>query len=275
MVAKKNNALTILLLLFGAFTVFFFLLPYIWMLLVSLKSTPEILKNPGKILPIKWVVSGYRTVLTKSPFLTWTLNSVAITVSVTLLVLLTSSLAGFVFAKYVFPCKKALFWGILATMMVPSQITMIPGFLIVNAMGLYNTLYALIVPAMVSGFGIYLCRQFCEDIPDSLCEAAKIDGAGDFGIYAVIVLPLLRPCLAALAIFTFLSTWNDYLGPLIMLESVRRMTLPVALSYFSTQHSSDQSAVMAAAALIMTPVTLVFLAFQKHFIKGISITGVK
>jgi len=127
----------------------------------------------------------------------------------------------------------------------------------------------------VSGFGIFLCRQFCEDIPDSICEAAKIDGAGDLRIYFTIILPLLRPCLAALAIFTFLESWNDYLRPLIMLEKVDSMTLPVALSFFSTQHGNDLSATMSAAALVMLPVTILFLVFQKHFIKGIALTGGK
>jgi ABC-type glycerol-3-phosphate transport system permease component len=203
------------------------------------------------------------------------MNSLVVSVSVTLLVLFTSSLAGYIFAKYQFPLKNLLFWLILASMMVPFSVTMIPNFLIVNRLGLYDSLSALIVPMMVSGFGIFLCRQFCEDIPDSICEAAKIDGAGDLRIYFTIILPLLRPCLAALAIFTFLESWNDYLRPLIMLEKVDSMTLPVALSFFSTQHGSDLSATMSAASLVMLPVTVVFLIFQKHFIKGIALTGTK
>ena len=165
------------------------------------------------------------------------------------------------------------FWKM--TVMVPFSVTMIPNFLIVNALGLYNTLAALVVPMMVSGFGIYLCRNFCEDVPDDICEAARIDGAGDFRIYYSIMLPLLRPCLASLAIFTFLENWNEYLRPLIMLEKVDNMTLPVALSFFSTQHGSDLSATMAASALVMVPVTIVFLLFQKNFIKGIALTGGK
>jgi ABC-type glycerol-3-phosphate transport system permease component len=245
------------------------------MLLTSFKTTPEIMKNPDKILPVNWSIDGYIKVLTRSPFFQWFINSLLVSVSVTLLVLLTSSLTGFIFAKYRFPLKNLLFWLILASMMVPFSVTMIPNFLIVNSLGLYDTLAALIVPMMVSGFGIFLCRQFCEDIPDSICEAAKIDGAGDLRIYFTIILPLLRPCLAALAIFTFLDSWNDYLRPLIMLEKVDSMTLPVALSFFSTQHGSDLSATMSASALVMLPVTVLFLAFQKHFIKGIALTGSK
>jgi len=251
------------------------LMPYIWMVLTSFKSTTEIISNPGKILPIDWTFSGYEKVLTKSPFFTWLQNSVIVTVSVTVIVLFTSSISGYIFAKYKFRGKEFLFWIVLATMMVPFTVTMIPNFLLINELGLHNTLGALIVPMMISGFGIFLCRQFCEDIPDSLCEAAKIDGAGDFYIYWKIILPNLGPCLGALAIFTFLESWNDYLRPLIMLESMDSMTLPVALSYFTNQHYNDYSSIMAAAALIMIPVTVVFLILQKYFIKGISITGMK
>jgi len=259
--------------------VIFFLIiltPYFWMLLVSFKSTPEIMQYPGRIWPIHWVMSGYVTVITAAPFFNWFFNSVIVTGSTTLLVLFTSSIAGFVFAKYTFRWKNTLFWFILASMMVPFQTIMIPNFLMVDMVGLYDKLLALIIPVMISGFGIFLCRQFCEDIPDSLCEAAKIDGAGDFYIYARVIIPLLRPCLAALAIFSFLDNWNEYLRPLIMLESVKSMTLPVALSFFTSgTHTHDMSACMAAAAMIMMPVTIVFLCFQKNFIKGITISGIK
>ena len=254
---------------------FIILMPYIWMLLTSFKSTSEIMKNPGKIIPIDWTLSGYHKVLTQSPFFIWLQNSAIVTASVTIIVLFTSSITGYIFAKYQFRGKEFLFWVILATMMVPFTVTMIPNFLLINELGLHNTLWSLIVPTMVSGFGIFLCRQFCEDIPDSLCEAAKIDGAGDFYIYWKIILPNLGPCLGALAIFTFLESWNEYLRPLIMLEKMESMTLPVALSYFTNQHYNDYSSIMAAAALIMVPVTVVFLLLQKYFIKGIAITGLK
>jgi len=254
---------------------FIILMPYVWMLLTSFKSTSEIMKNPGAIMPIDWTLAGYDKVLTQSPFFKWLQNSIIVTVSVTVIVLFTSSISGYIFAKYHFRFKEFLFWVVLATMMVPFTVTMIPNFLLINDLGLHNTLGALIVPTMVSGFGIFLCRQFCEDIPDSLCEAAKIDGAGDFYIYWKIILPNLGPCLGALAIFTFLDSWNDYLRPLIMLDKMDSMTLPVALSYFTNQHYNDYSSIMAAAALIMIPVTVVFLLLQKYFIKGIAITGMK
>ncbi|MDR3138309.1 MAG: carbohydrate ABC transporter permease [Treponema sp.] len=261
---------------FGVFFVFVMLMPYIWMLFNTFKKTQELLRNPYRMLPIQWTLSSYATVFKRTPFFGWFRNSVTVTVSVTLIVLLSSSITGFVFAKFRFPGRNILFWIILASMMVPFQTTMIPNFLIVNQLHLYNTLFALIVPAMVSGFGIFLCRQFCEGIPDSLWEAALIDGASNLGIYFNVMLPLLRPCLAALAIFTFLGSWNEYLQALIMLENVKNMTLPIALSYFTNgAHTVDVSACLAAAALIMLPVTIVFLFFQKHFIKGAAISGMK
>jgi ABC-type glycerol-3-phosphate transport system permease component len=251
------------------------LMPYLWMLITSFRRTPEILRNPGQIWPTQWVLTNYGMVFDETPFFSWLRNSVAVTFAVTLGVLFTASLVGYVFAKFRFKGKDLLFWLILSTMMVPSQITMIPSFLIINGVGLYDSLFALIIPRLVTAFGIFLCRQFCEDIPDSLCEAALIDGAGPFHIYRSVVIPLLRPCLAALAIFTFLENWNEYLMPLIMIEKVENMTLPIALSFFSGFRAAQTGAVMAAATLVMTPVTIVFLCFQKQFIKGITLTGMK
>ena len=275
MLDKKKPVGLVFSLLFMGAALFVILTPYIWMLLTSFKSQVEFRWNPTKILPIEWTLDGYRKVLTETPFFSWLRNSVVVTASVTLGVLFTSSITGYIFAKYRFPFKTTLFWLLMASMMVPMHVTLVPSFLIINWVGLYNTIYALIVPGLVSAFGVFLCRQFCADIPDSLFEAARIDGAGDFMIYLKIVVPLLRPCLAALAIFISLQTWNEYLMPLILIERVSDMTLPVALSYFTGFHARNTSAVMAAAALIMMPVTILFLALQKQFIKGIALAGMK
>jgi len=275
MLEKKKPIGLILSLLFMAAALFIILMPYIWMLLNSFKDKVELRWNPTRLLPIKWTLDGYKKVMTAAPFFSWLRNSVVVTASVTTGVLFTSSISGYIFAKYRFPFKTALFWALMASMMVPAHVSLIPSFLIINWIGLYNTIYALIVPSLVSAFGIFLCRQFCADIPDSLFEAARIDGAGDFTTYIMIVIPLLRPCLAALAIFTALATWNEYLMPLILIERVSDMTLPVALSYFTGFHARDTGAVMAAAAMIMLPVTILFLALQKQFIKGIALAGMK
>lgn len=272
--SRHTTAFAVIVACLAVFSLFM-VFPYVWMLLTSFKTNADIGLHPTSLWPDPWTLSGYVTAITQAPFVQWFFNSMIVSVTITAAVVFTSTLIGFVFAKYRFPKKELIFAIILATMMVPAQVTMIPSFLIVNKLGLYNTLGALIVPALVRSFGIFLCRQFIEDVPDSLCEAAKIDGATDFFIYWRIILPNIKPAIGSLVIFTFLGTWNDYLNPLIMLNETKRMTLPLALSFFSSQHGTDLSATMAVAALIMIPVIAVFIMFQKQFIKGLALSGIK
>lgn len=250
-------------------------LPYVWMLSNSFKTTMETLTDPMHIIPQEPTTAGYEKVLTKSPFFRWLWNSCFVTGINTIVILFTSSIVGYIFARFNFKGRNYLFAMLLFTMMVPAQVTMITTFIIIDGVGLYNSVWALIIPSFVNVFGIYLCKQYCEEIPKELIESAKIDGAGNFRIYWNIVIPQIRPALGALAIFTFLEYWNDYLNPLIYLSSTDNMTLPLALSYFSTQHSTDLSATMAASALIMIPAAIVFIIFQKQFIKGLALTGMK
>ena len=160
-------------------------------------------------------------------------------------------------------------------MMMPTAAMMIPNFLLISKLGWYDKIISLVVPTFVNAFGIFLCKQFIDDMPKELFECAMLDNAGPFTIYRKIVLPGIRPALGSLTIFTFLGLWNDYQTPLIYLNSSENMTLPLAMSYFSTQHLSDLSATMAAASLIMIPSSIVFIIFQKQFIKGITMTGMK
>lgn len=271
---KRDNTLRLLIYLILAAFCVVMIIPYVWMLLNSFKLQAEIAQNKS-ILPQIWTIKNYIKVFNTVPIMRWFRNSVLVTGSATVIILFTSTIVGFVFAKYNFKAKTLLFWFILATMMVPAQATMIPSFLLINRLGLYDKLPALVVPGMISGFGIFLCRQFIEDVPDSLCEAAIIDGAKDFFIYWRIIIPLIRPAIGALTIFTFLQYWSDYLNPLLYINRPLNMTLSLAISFFSTQRSSDVGAIMAAATLVMLPVTVVFLLFQKQFIKGIAITGMK
>ncbi|MBR0455995.1 MAG: carbohydrate ABC transporter permease [Firmicutes bacterium] len=250
-------------------------IPYVWMLSNSFKTTIETLTDPMHIIPQEFTLDGYIKVLTKSPFFHWLGNSVFITCTNTIVILFTSTLVGYLFARFRFRGRDFLFAMFMFTMMVPAQVTMITTFIIIDDIGLYNSVWALIIPSFVNVFGIYLCKQYCEEIPRELIESARIDGAGDFAIYWRIVIPQIRPAIGALAIFTFMEYWNDYLNPLIYLSSTEKMTLPLALSYFSTQHSTDLSATMAASALIMIPAAIVFIIFQKQFIKGLSMTGMK
>lgn len=272
---KKFNLSKIIIFIILITISIVFIIPYFWMISNSFKSTKEILMDPLHIFPQNPTLSGYKTVLTKAPFFTWLKNSVFITVTNTFIILFTSSIVGYIFSKFEFKFKNLLFFIILATMMIPPQITMIPSFLLINKLRLYNSAKALIYPSFINAFGIYLAKQAIDEIPVSIVESARIDGAKEFTIYRKIILPMLKPTLGALAIFTFLTYWNDYLNPLIMLNDIKKMTLPLALSFFTSQHAADLSATMAASSLIMVPVTIVFLAFQKNFIKGITMTGIK
>jgi len=268
----KSRALIFAILLAVSIIV---VIPYVWMLSNSFKTTIETLTDPMHIIPQNFTLDGYIKVLTKSPFFHWLGNSVFITCTNTIVILFTSTLVGYLFARFRFRGRDFLFAMLMFTMMVPAQVTMITTFIIIDDIGLYDSVWALIIPSFVNVFGIYLCKQYCEEIPRELIESARIDGAGDFAIYWRIVIPQIRPAIGALAIFTFMEYWNDYLNPLIYLSSTEKMTLPLALSYFSTQHSTDLSATMAASALIMIPAAVVFIIFQKQFIKGMSMTGMK
>ena len=268
----KTRALMFAILLAASIVI---VIPYIWMLSNSFKTSIETLTDPMHIIPQDFTIDGYIKVLTKSPFFKWLGNSIFITCTNTLVILFTSTLVGYVFARFRFRGKDFLFAMLMFTMMVPAQVTMITTFIIIDDIGLYDSVWALIIPSFVNVFGIYLCKQYCEEIPRELIESARIDGAGDFMIYWKIVIPQIKPAIGALAIFTFMEYWNDYLNPLIYLSSTEKMTLPLALSYFSTQHSTDLSATMAASALIMIPAAIVFIIFQKQFIKGLSMTGMK
>ena len=266
----RRAIINALLVIFGILVIF----PFVWMVLLSFKEQTEI-RMANTFLPDKWVITNYFTVFRRVPILKWFMNSVVVTVTATTIILFTSSLIGFIFAKFIFRFKTFLFWFILATMMIPGQTTMIPSFLLISGIGLYDKLAALIVPGMIGGFGIFLCRQFIADIPDSLCEAAIIDGAGSFYIYFRIIIPLIRPAIGALAIFMFLQYWNDYMNPLLYISKPENMTMSLAITWFSDNRSTDFGATMAAATLVMLPVTVVFLAFQKQFIKSVAIAGMK
>ena len=244
--------------------------PLVWMLMTSFKTNADIRTNRTRFFPEQWTLEGYRTAFEKAPIGEWFINSIMITAIITVAVIITSTLIGYVFAKYQFKMKKFLFVILLATMMVPPQVTMIPRYLMIQKLNLFDTRGALIVPALVSAFSVYLAKQFITDIPDSLCEAAKIDGAGPMQIYWKIIFPNIRPAIGSIGIFTAMASWNDYLNPLLMLNNIDKMTLPLGLIYFNSQRTSDLSATMAAATMMMLPMILIFILFQKQFIKGMT-----
>jgi len=252
------------------------IVPFIWMLSAAIKSDREVFKmNPFVLIPAKPKWTNYATIWTKIPMPTFVKNTVVLTLVVTFLQLLTSSFAAYAFAKLEFKHRKTLFLAYIATIAMPWQVYMVPQFIMMRRMGLNDKLLAIICLQAFSAFGVFMMKQFYEGIPDDLCEAARIDGLSEYQIYLKIMLPLSKPALSTLTIFTFVNTWNDYLGPLIYLKSEAKKTIQLGLKMFISQYSSDYGLIMAGSVLSLIPLIIVFLFFQKYFVEGIASTGIK
>ena len=251
------------------------IVPFIWMISTSLMPTGMANRYPPVLFPKETTFQHYRTLFTQLNVLRYFLNSLIIATSVTVISLVFNSMAGFAFAKYRFPGKQKLFKLLLSAMVIPAQVTMLPLFLMLNRMGLVNTYWGIIIPGLASIYGIFLIRQYIMSIPDSLIEAARIDGATDFYIYWRIILPLAKPILVTLALFTFMGAWNDFLWPLIILTRDRMYTLPVALANLMGEHVQDTEMMMAGSVITILPVLIVFLTLQKYYIRGIMLGSVK
>lgn len=252
------------------------IIPFLWMLSASIKSDREVFQmNPFVWIPENPKFSNYKDIWTKIPFAKFVGNTVYLTIVVTFLQLLTSSFAAYSFAKLHFRHKGGLFLAYIATIAMPWQVYMVPQFIMMRKMGLNDKLLAIICLQAFSAFGVFMMKQFYEGIPDDLCEAARIDGMSEYRIYASIMLPLSKPALSTLVIFTFVSTWNDYLGPLIYLKSQEKKTIQLGLKMFISQYSSDYGLIMAGSVLSLIPVLIVFLCLQKYFVEGVAATGLK
>jgi multiple sugar transport system permease protein len=249
------------------------LLPFAWMLSTSLKRPPEIFTYPPTWIPSQLAWDNYSTTVGAMPFGRFYLNSLIVTFSVTTLQILISSLAAFAFARLRFRGREALFLLYLATLMVPFQVTLIPNFILVRTLGWYDTYQALILPTAFSAFSTFLLRQYFLSIPRDLDEAARMDGASSFRIWWQIIMPLSGPALAALAIFTSLNSWNEFLWPLIITNSEEMRTLPVGLSTFQGQFKVEWNLLMAGSVIAMLPVLVIYIVAQRWFIKGITMTG--
>lgn len=251
-------------------------IPFLWMVSTSLKTTAQSMAFPPEWWPAPFVWGNYARIWDFMPFFTFLLNSVKIAFFVVCGQLLTCSLAGYAFAKLRFPGRRALFLVLLSTMMIPSEVTLIPVFVIMKSLGWLNTHYSLIVPAFFgSVFGTFLLRQFFLTLPNDLEDAARIDGCSPFGIYWRIMLPLAKPSLATLAIFTFMGTWNDFMRPLIYLSDMDKMTLPVGLALISNHQDIRIPLIMAGAMLSLLPILVFYVCGQKYFVRGIALTGMK
>lgn len=249
--------------------------PFIWMISASLKTDLEVFEYPIRWIPESPQWQNYIDIWQRINFLIYYKNTLFLTVMVTGLSLLTSSLAAYAFSKIEFPERNTLFLLYIGTIAVPFQVIMIPQFIMMKNIGLSDSLWALVLIQSFSPFGVFLLRQFFMSIPNELCEAARIDGLNDLGIFSKIVLPLAKPALAALAIFQFVFVWNDYLGPLIYLSSDGKKTIQLGITKFLAQYSAEYALIMAASVVALVPVIIVFVFAQKYFIEGIAMSGIK
>lgn len=264
----------LLIALFVVVTIIF-IMPLVVMVLSSFKPQSEILRIPPTFWPEAPTLDNFRTVLNEAPYGAWYRNSMVVAIAVTTMNLLTSSVGGYIFANFDFPLKRPLFILILITLMIPFPVLLIPNYIIASRLGVLNSLWALILPGMVSAFGIFLMRQFAAGIPRDLIEAARLDGASEWSIFGRICLPLMRPALAALGVFTFLASWNDYLWPLIAINDLDKSTIPLALAFFNDFRNTRYDLVMAAATMAVIPVLVVFLLFQRHIVKALVLAGMR
>lgn len=251
------------------------LVPYLWMLSSSLKLNKDVFTFPMQWIPESPRWSNYKEIWTRIPLGTFIYNTAKLSVIVTALQILTSSFAAYAFSKLNFTGKHALFLGYIATIAIPWQAYMVPQFIMMRSMGLNNTHLAIILLQAFSAFGVFLMRQFYQSIPDELCEAARIDGLSEYGIWARIMVPLSKPALSTLTIFTFVSTWNDFLGPMIYLTKTELKTIQIGLRMFISQYSAEYGLIMAASVISIIPVLIVFLVLQKNFVQGVASTGIK
>lgn len=266
------DALKYLILVAGAFVMVF---PFVWMINASLMTAGEIQLRPPVWLPAEPQFNNYAELPQKIPIARLYFNSLFTSGLIVAGVLLSSSLAGFAFAKYQFPGREALFYLILATMMIPFFVTLIPVFFIVRQLGWIDTYQGLVVPGLTSAYGIFLMRQFMVTVPDELIDAARIDGASEPRIWWRIVVPLVKPALATLGTFTFIGAWNSFLWPLLVINSRDLMTLPLGINSMKSLYADNTNLLMAGTAVSVLPMLLVFIVLQRYFIQGIALTGLK
>lgn len=268
-----NHLIVHLILLAGVAVVVF---PFLWMILTSFKTSGEAMKIPPTIFPEKIVTTAYHTIVSSAiPFGTVYMNTIISTVVTTIVQIAFCSMAGYAFGRIDFPFKNAIFVLILSVLMVPGQIFLIPQYQIIQKMGLLDTIPALFMPNLFSAFGTFLLRQFFMSLPKELEEAAIVDGCGRFRIFGQIMLPLVKPGIVALAIFTIKFAWNDFMWPLIVNTSMEKMTLGPALSTLQGQYTTEYPMQMAGAVLAVVPLIVIFFLFQKQFIEGVAQSGIK
>ncbi len=271
---RVTQTIAYILLILGGITM---VVPFIWMISTSFKTAAEIYQP--NFFPNQPTIANYREVIFETAFPRWYLNSLIVAVFVTTSVAFFDSLIGFVFAKYEFPLKNTIFVVILTTLMIPTEMLIIPWYIMsVEGFGgqtWVDTYWGIAFPGIITATGAFLMRQFMMGVPDDLLDAARIDGVSEFGLFWRIAIPLTLPALAALCIFQFLGNWNAFIWPLIVTSSRDMMTLPVGMLFFSNEATADWHLIMTGAAISVIPLMLVFIIFQRQIIQGIALTGLK
>lgn len=251
------------------------LMPFYWMIVTSIKIPSEILVFPPKWIPSVVTLQNYQRVFRDLAVGVMYRNSAVVAVTKTILMVFTSALTGYVFGKFEFRGRDFLFSSIIATMIIPLQVYMIPLYVMMVDFHWHNTYTGLVIPYFFSAYAMFLVRQWMHNIPSELIEAARIDGAGELYIFVRLILPLSQAVLATLVIFYFMWNWNDFLWPLVVLSSPQKFTLPLGLTVFNSEFGNDYGATMAAASLAIVPVLIVFFIFQRHIVEGVALTGLK
>ncbi|NLD02125.1 MAG: carbohydrate ABC transporter permease [Clostridiales bacterium] len=251
----------------------FMVFPFVWMVLTSLKTGADVYSF--SMIPNPATTQNYSFVFTRTDFVRWFLNSIFVAVMVVSSVLMFDTLVGYTLCKMQFRGKQLVFILIMSTLMVPTEMLIIPWYLMSAQLKWLNTYWSIMFPGLITAFGIFMMRQFFEGVPDELLEAARIDGLNELGIYARIALPLVMPAVSALAIFTFLGNWNAFLWPVIIVSNKELVTLPVGLAMFTTENNPEWERIMTAASLGTVPVLAVFMVFQRQIIEGINLSGLK
>jgi len=269
-----GNTLVYILLICGAIV---FMIPFAWMISTSLKEPAQIFVFPPKWIPEPICWNNYLKALTIMPFQRFLLNTVIITASCLIGQVLSASLVAYGFARIEFPGREFMFILLISTMLLPGQVTMIPIFILFKNLNWIDTFKPLILPAFFGGgaYFIFFLRQFFKTIPFDLEDAARIDGCSTFGIFAKIILPLAKPALTTVAIFSFMNHWNDFMGPLIYINSLERKTIALGLASFQGQYTTDWHLLMAASVVALIPVLVIFFSLQKYFVEGIALSGIK
>jgi multiple sugar transport system permease protein len=253
-----------------------FIFPFYWMLKGSLQPSSMAMQVPPAIAPTNLTLNNFYRLFTETNAIRWLVNSIIVAGSSTVLTLFTASFAGYAFAKMRFPGRTAIFWILVAAMMVPKQVTLVPLYIMMNQYGLYNTYPGMFLPMVAWPFGLFLFRQFMQSIPSDIIESARIDGAHEFTTYLRIIVPMSRPAFATVGIMYFIQTWNDYMWQLVIVKDLFMSTLPVGIAKVSrTQFEVDYGLLMAGTAFGSILVAIAFFAFQKHFVRGLTMGAVK